>query len=250
LTTSMTSRCVVNLSGNHLVPLFCAHIGSAQLSKTAPDALETAVMGRPKLHHCHTASRQHILPVLSNPCSAFSSLLQREKTTESVEAMLKMPVHALHRLRLLLLHLSTTLAQTGANIVSRERQTVLWSSQSFMLFKATSNLVNSGKSTSLPSCDRISLASKAPHMTNPFARVLLRVLKCSCCAKQTTLLWRALMKTLPSIYAIRLVKPHSCRLRMHPLSSASASSKTSTDSMSRSILTPSSSHARNTSTVS
>jgi len=54
-TTSMTSRCMVNLSGNHLVLLFCDHTGSIPLSETVQDALATAVMAHPDLHHCCTA---------------------------------------------------------------------------------------------------------------------------------------------------------------------------------------------------
>ena len=90
------------------------------------------------------------------------------------------------------------------------------------------NLANSGKSTSLLFYDRLNLASKAPHMTDLYARPLLRVLKYSCCAKLTTLLWRALMKTSPSVYMIRSVKPYNYHLKIPPHSSTSASSKTST----------------------
>jgi len=111
-----------------------------------------------------------------------------------------------------------------------------------MRSKVIPNLANSGKSTSLLSYGCLSLASKAPHMTGLYTRPLLRVPEYSCCAKLTTLLWRALMKTSPSIYVIRLVKPYNCYLKIRPHSSTSASSKTSTDLMLRSILTPSSSH--------
>jgi len=59
-----------------------------------------------------------------------------------------------------------------------------------------------------------------------------------------------LMKTLPSIYVIRLVKPYNYHLKTHPHSSTSASSKTSMDLMLHSILTPSSSLVRSMLTVS
>jgi len=55
---------------------------------------------------------------------------------------------------------------------------------------------------------------------------------------------------LPSLYMIRLVKPYNYHLKIRPHSGTSALSKTSTDLMLPSILTPSSSHVRNTSTVS
>jgi len=64
------------------------------------------------------------------------------------------------------------------------------------------------------------------------------------------LLWPALMKTSPSVYMIRLVKPCNYHLKLHPHSSTSALSKTSMDLMLPNILMPSSSHVRNTSTVS
>jgi len=85
-----------------------------------------------------------------------------------------------------------------------------------MRSKVTLNLANSGKNTSLPSCDRLSSASKAPHMTGLCARPLSRVPEYSCCAKLTTLLWHALMKTSPNIYVIRLVKPYNYHLKIHP----------------------------------
>jgi len=167
-----------------------------------------------------------------------------------MEAMLKMPMHTLHHPRLPLPHPLTTHMRTGMNTLSRRSQTALWSSQSFMRSKVIPNLANSGKSTSLLSYDHLSLASKAPHMTGLYTRPLLRALKYSCCAKLTTLLWRALMKTLPSVYVLRSVKPYNYHLKICPHSSTSASSRTSTDLMLRSILAPSSSHVRSKSTVS
>jgi len=110
--------------------------------------------------------------------------------------------------------------------------------------KAILNLANSGKSTSLLSYDCLSLASRAPHTTGLYIQPLLRVPKYSCCAKLTALLVCALMKTSPSVYMIRLVKPYNYHLKIRPHSSTSGSSMTSMDLTLRSILTQSSSHVR------
>jgi len=84
---------MVNLSGNHLVLLFCAHIGSIPLSEMVHDALATAVMARPDLHHCYTTLLQHILLVSNNPYIDFSLLSQHLRISESMEATLKMHMH-------------------------------------------------------------------------------------------------------------------------------------------------------------
>ena len=230
--------------------LFCTPIDSVPLSEMVQDALATSVMAHPDLHHCFTALLKLVHFVLNNRHSDFSLPLRHMKIVESVEAMLKMLMHTLCHPRLPLSYPLTTPMPTGMNTVSRTSQTALWSSQSFTLFKVIPNLANSGKSTLLLSCDRLSLASRTPHMTGPCTRPLLRVLTCSCFAKLTTLLWRALMKTSPSIHMLRLAEPCNSHLKMHPHSSASATSKTSTDLMLRSILTPSSSLVRSTTTVS
>jgi len=159
-------------------------------------------------------------------------------------AMPKMLMHILRHQKLLLSYPLMTPMQTGMNTGSRRSWTALWSSQSYMLSKVIPNLANSGKSTSLLSYDRLSLVSKAPHTTNLSIRQLLRVLGYSYCAKLMTLLWPVLMKTSPSVYVIRLVKLCNYHLKICPHSSTSALSKTSTDLMLCSTLTPSSSRVR------
>jgi len=115
----MTSRCAVNLSGDHLVQLFCGHIDSVPLSKMAQGALATVAMVRPDLHPCYTALLQHIPHVLNNLYSNFSLLLLHEKIIESMAAMLKVHMHIPHCPRLPLSCPLTTLMRTGMNTNSR-----------------------------------------------------------------------------------------------------------------------------------
>jgi len=110
---------MVNLSGSHLVPLFCDHTGSTPLSEMARVALATAVMVHPDLHHCCTALLRAILPVLSNPYNDFSLPLPQGKTTEYMVAMPKMLLHTLHHQKLLLSYPLMTHTPTGMNIGSR-----------------------------------------------------------------------------------------------------------------------------------
>jgi len=119
-----------------------------------------------------------------------------------------------------------------------------------MHFKAILNLANSGKSTPLLSYDCPSSASRAPHTIVPYTWPLLRIPKSTYCFKLTALLLLVLMKTLPSIYMIRLANCCNCHLKIRPRSSISGFSKTSMDLILHSAPTLSSSHVRNISTVS
>jgi len=115
---------------------------------------------------------------------------------------------------------SMTLTRTCANTGSRRNWIGLLSSLSCMPFNAVPNLVNSGKSTLLLSCDHHRSTSKAPQTIVPSGGPLLRVQKSFCCAKFTTLLLLVPMKNLPSVSATRLINDHSCHMKMHSLSSA------------------------------
>jgi len=110
---------MVNLSGSHLVPLFCDHTGSTPLSEMALVALATAAMVHPDLHHCCMALLQHILPLLNNPYNDFSLPLSQGKTTDSMVATPKMLMRTLHHRKPLLSYLLMTHMPTGMNIDSR-----------------------------------------------------------------------------------------------------------------------------------
>jgi len=154
----------------HPVPLFCARNGNALTalsSAMAQGALTIAVMADLDLCCYCTALLQQPHRVLNKLCITSSLLSSLMKITESMEAMLKMLMHILHPLRLPLLYLLMTLMRTGTNTGSRRNWISLLYSLPFMLFKATPNLVNSGKNTSLLSYDHRNLASKAPHTIVP-----------------------------------------------------------------------------------